>query len=274
MSVSVSVFARLLFCSLACFPQGILSLELTELKVPRHANFGETVTLECLFELDRGSLYSVKWYKDEDEFFRYMPDSSPRKRVFILPGVSLNADKSNMSQVTLNRVGFTSSGSYRCEVSTEAPDFETALQSKNMTVVVYPDGPPVISGVPSTYSSAEEHITANCTSGKSNPAPVVIWYVNGVKMSNQYTMDGAETESQGPVYSRSSQLRYPLSRVDAGYVNLNCSSFVAALPPLSTVLTVRVSSASAKPAKQRLHNSGTKLSGWALVLLPSLLAVS
>lgn len=75
-------------------------------------------------------------------------------------------------------------------------------------------------------------------------------------MSKHYTTDGEVVESQGPVYSRTSELRYPLSSVDAGYVNLNCSSFVAALPPLSTAVTVRVSSASAKPAKQRLHNSG------------------
>ena len=40
-----------------------------------------------------------------------------------------------MSQGTRRQVDYSSSGAYRCEVSTEAPDFETALQSKNMTVV-------------------------------------------------------------------------------------------------------------------------------------------
>ncbi|XP_066907988.1 uncharacterized protein, partial [Halyomorpha halys] len=98
---------------------------------------------------------------------------------------------SNMSQVTLTQVGYTSSGTYRCEVSTEAPNFETSLQSKNMTVLVlmlassgvaaYPDSPPQITGIQDTYSITDEHIAGNCTSGRSNPAPVVSWYVNGVK---------------------------------------------------------------------------------------------
>jgi hypothetical protein len=42
---------------------------------------------------------------------------------------------SDMSRVTLTNLQFNTSGNYKCEVSTEAPNFETVAQSSNMTVM-------------------------------------------------------------------------------------------------------------------------------------------
>lgn len=42
--------------------------------------------------------------------------------------------QSNMNQVTLVDLRFISSGAYRCEVSTEGPNFETLFSNENMTV--------------------------------------------------------------------------------------------------------------------------------------------
>jgi len=42
--------------------------------------------------------------------------------------------RSNMNQVTLVELNFISSGAYRCEVSTEGPNFETLFSNENMTV--------------------------------------------------------------------------------------------------------------------------------------------
>jgi len=39
-----------------------------------------------------------------------------------------------MNQVTLVDLRFISSGAYRCEVSTEGPNFETLFSNENMTV--------------------------------------------------------------------------------------------------------------------------------------------
>ncbi|GLH14466.1 Uncharacterized protein GBIM_18863 [Gryllus bimaculatus] len=41
----------------------------------------------------------------------------------------------SMESVTLTDLSFTSSGTYRCEVSTEAPNFETVFKNANMTVM-------------------------------------------------------------------------------------------------------------------------------------------
>lgn len=53
-------------------------------KVPKEAEMGKWVNLECTWKLSGNSntsLYSVKWYKDEYEFFSYMPDNEPANKM-------------------------------------------------------------------------------------------------------------------------------------------------------------------------------------------------
>jgi hypothetical protein len=42
---------------------------------------------------------------------------------------------SDMNRVTLTNLQFNTSGNYKCEVSTEAPNFETVAQNSNMTIM-------------------------------------------------------------------------------------------------------------------------------------------
>lgn len=59
-----------------------------ELIVPQHAVLGQNVSLECNFNLDGEKLYSVKWYKDGNEFYRFVPQEKPPVLVFLHPGVT------------------------------------------------------------------------------------------------------------------------------------------------------------------------------------------
>lgn len=61
-----------------------------ELVVPEHVVRGQNIRLECNFNLDGEMLYSVKWYKDGNEFYRYVPQDKPPVLVFPLPGVTAN----------------------------------------------------------------------------------------------------------------------------------------------------------------------------------------
>lgn len=49
------------------------SLRLTEVRIPNHVIRNNTVKLECHFDMNGEQLYSVKWYKDGYEFYRYVP---------------------------------------------------------------------------------------------------------------------------------------------------------------------------------------------------------
>lgn len=65
-------------------------LRMLELVVPEHVSRGQNIRLECNFNLDGETLYSVKWYKDGNEFYRYIPQDKPPVLVFPLPGVTAN----------------------------------------------------------------------------------------------------------------------------------------------------------------------------------------
>jgi hypothetical protein len=68
-------------------------LRLVSLKVPPTADIFQPVTLICEYDLERRNLYSIKWYKDECEFFRYMPDYEPQSQAFPTPGITLDVSK-------------------------------------------------------------------------------------------------------------------------------------------------------------------------------------
>ena len=64
------------------------SVTLHEEPLPSLVQAGATVELGCSFHLNSSSseLYSVKWYRDNVEFFRYIPSEDPHTTVFIMPG--------------------------------------------------------------------------------------------------------------------------------------------------------------------------------------------
>ena len=49
--------------------------------------------MTCEFDLGGKGLYSIKWYKDEFEFYRYMPDNRPPVQSFPVPGINLDVSR-------------------------------------------------------------------------------------------------------------------------------------------------------------------------------------
>ena len=45
-------------------------LKILKMEVPTHKLVGENVKLICRFEMEGDTLYSVKWYRNEQEFYR------------------------------------------------------------------------------------------------------------------------------------------------------------------------------------------------------------
>lgn len=58
--------------------------------VPRFVREKHRVTLGCAYDLEDAPLYSVKWYRDANEFYRYIPKEEPPTRVFPQPGLRVD----------------------------------------------------------------------------------------------------------------------------------------------------------------------------------------
>lgn len=87
----------LIMCCLFFRTEPTESLRLTEVRIPNHVIRNNTVRLECHFDMNGEALYSVKWYKDGYEFYRYVPRDHPPAQVFDQSGVNVDVSGS-MSQ--------------------------------------------------------------------------------------------------------------------------------------------------------------------------------
>ena len=154
-----------------------------EMMVPEQVILGEMASLHCMYDMEGEELYSVKWYKNGHEFFRYIPgDREQRITTFSLPGLAVERSQSDSHRVRLRKVNLATTGRYRCEVSAEAPLFNTVSQSKRLEVVALPSAGPRISGLRSPGSRLYrlgETLRLNCTSDSGHPAPHLAWFING-----------------------------------------------------------------------------------------------
>ena len=58
---------------------------------------GETAALACEYELGSDRLYSVTWYKDHDEIYRYVPRAATQKHSYLVDGVHVEVSPGNHS---------------------------------------------------------------------------------------------------------------------------------------------------------------------------------
>ncbi|XP_077287199.1 uncharacterized protein LOC143911969 [Arctopsyche grandis] len=157
----------------------VSGLQLGMVTIPAFALKDTFVRLQCKYRLEPGeSLYSVKWYKDGSEFFRYVPKDEPPAQIFETPGVDIDIENCTETSVAFGPLTYISSGKYRCEISGEAPIFQTVSHYRDLTVVTMPnDGPKVVGGR-SRYH-INDLVKLNCSFGRSKPPAVLSWFVNG-----------------------------------------------------------------------------------------------
>ncbi|KAG8187086.1 hypothetical protein JTE90_023928 [Oedothorax gibbosus] len=105
-----------------------------ELQVPPSIMRGQSVTLNCTFDLEEDILYSIKWYKNSVEFYRYIPSDRPPGQKYPLQGIYLDSKFPHGPSIHMYKTDLTSEGTYRCEVSSEAPFFDTVRDEKELRV--------------------------------------------------------------------------------------------------------------------------------------------
>uniref|UniRef100_A0A146LR61 Ig-like domain-containing protein n=2 Tax=Lygus hesperus TaxID=30085 RepID=A0A146LR61_LYGHE len=181
MEIYVSVFT---FTLLAVLLPGSC-VYLRQVIIPPYVLLGHEAKLSCVFELRGDTLYSVKWYKSGQEFYRYTPGEMPMVQVFPVSGVYVDLSKSNVSVVTLTQTEIETSGRYRCEVSGEAPFFDTKTHFKDMTIVSLPKTGPVIYGARPSYKPGDK-VSLICSAGPSSPPPHLTWFINGLHTNSSY----------------------------------------------------------------------------------------
>ena len=71
--------------------------------VPGQLILGSGASLGCDYNLEGSRLYSVKWYKDGQEFFRYMPSMDNKIEVFSVRGVNVDVSEKIVKSFLFSR---------------------------------------------------------------------------------------------------------------------------------------------------------------------------
>ncbi|XP_004927412.1 uncharacterized protein LOC101740367 [Bombyx mori] len=200
-----------------------LLLRIVRVHVPSYRVRGQPAQLECDYELGTDTLYSVKWYRDNEEFYKFMPQYDPPNRAYKLEGIKVDLQKSDDRKVTLHQVTLKSSGLYRCEVSAEAPSFASAAGEGRMEVIYLPREGPKITGNQQENRKGD-YLFLNCTSGKSYPAAVLSWDIDGEKVTDpSLLVEYPPTQYAHGLLSAALGLRVPMGRS----MEVRCTARVA-----------------------------------------------
>ncbi|XP_045120293.1 uncharacterized protein LOC123509801 [Portunus trituberculatus] len=126
--------------------------------VPQYAFAGGQATLSCSYDLKAKRLYSLKWYHNNTEFYRYVPtERETPMSDQATPKFTVNELFRDDKRVTLSltRLSVSASGQYRCEVIAEHPSFRTEWHKATMTVLRQPLSAPVLVGAREVYEPSE-----------------------------------------------------------------------------------------------------------------------
>uniref|UniRef100_A0A336MLS9 CSON003441 protein n=1 Tax=Culicoides sonorensis TaxID=179676 RepID=A0A336MLS9_CULSO len=232
---------NIIFCFLTILTINVIprtqSLDLTDINVPQIVDVRDTVTLLCNYSMGRDKLHSVKWYKDDQEFYRYSPTES--KRTFPVMGVTIvhqPHDECNRRHcsISLSQLNSYSTGVYKCEVSGDAPAFPVVYDSRNMTVYALPLSDPVVTGLGQRYEIGD-FVFANCTSDISYPAAHLSWYINDVKATPDQLLPQRENKMDVhgfTLHSRTLNMRFAIdkSRFNEARIFLKCVARIKEVP--------------------------------------------
>ncbi|XP_063587787.1 uncharacterized protein LOC134765039 [Penaeus indicus] len=220
---------------LPCMSTGGQGVLVHDVKVPQPGISGRSAQLECLWSAGAKGFYSVRWYKDGEQFYSFIPQNYPEVKVdHNLPGVTVYLSKSNEYIVTLRKIDLVSEGVYRCEVMSEAPTFQTSFASANLTVVEMPGAPQII-GMQESYTVGET-LRLNCTVPDSRPPARISFSVNGrlIHPGSGRITEYPRVDAGGPGHpyalsTTRSQLTLPLGERHVPAVTVECEAQVLSL---------------------------------------------
>ncbi|KAK4311305.1 hypothetical protein Pmani_017178 [Petrolisthes manimaculis] len=157
---------------------------------------GDVVHLRCHYQDEGGSsLYTLKWYKDDQEFYRHQPGLSQQQKQQQqqqqLEQQQTQQHKHNHNNhnnaaclvsterdLVLRGVTTNTTGEYKCEAIGEHPNFRKEIKKAWLTVYKEPLRPPQLSGWKDSYSPLD-HIHLNCTSINTEYTPTLTFLING-----------------------------------------------------------------------------------------------
>nr|XP_037870493.1 uncharacterized protein LOC101738121 isoform X2 [Bombyx mori] len=206
-------------------PQGSLCLRNVHVAVPEAVERGSKVEMKCLYDLENEVLYSVKWYRGDREFCRYSPRDVPPLKIFRIPGIEVDKEGTDAERLTIEAATQTASGRYTCEVSADAPSFQTAQVHTHMYVVVLPVEGPGLHGLKRRYRPGNT-LKVECVSYNSLPAANLSFFINSEPALSQHVMHRVDGDTEGGTMSAYSTMQFTVQKHHfiRGKIKIRCTA--------------------------------------------------
>ncbi|XP_031825714.1 uncharacterized protein LOC116423997 isoform X2 [Nomia melanderi] len=235
---------------------------------------GDTVKLSCHYDLEGSLLYTIQWFLEEIEFYRYAFGLNPPYLAFDKTGIHVNVSESNMNDVTLVDVSRNLTGTYKCEVSAGSPNYHTGIKRSRMEVVDAPKTDPMID-IEKERIAVGEIFRANCTTGSSRPASTITWKLNGEIITNdsmQYRsrhLEIPQDDDDSMVSKSTIEFKVTSDMFRNGRLCLRCTAAIADIYQESTDTEInedapRIASITGEspPRGHRSNSSAGRSSAW------------
>ncbi|XP_023162313.2 uncharacterized protein LOC111593659 [Drosophila hydei] len=210
-------------------PDFIVALKDVTVRIPQAVKRGSNALFTCNYDMENDTLYSVKWYKGKREFYRYTPKENPAMKVFAMTsGLNVERNLSNQSHVVLQSVPLNISGKFTCEISVEAPTFQTAMVSGEMEVVELPEEHTVVTGIQARYRIGDL-VDGNCSIKYSKPAANLTWTINGIVVPPHHIKTyQIEKQENSTLESVTSAIHFMVTTQHflKGQMRLKCTAYI------------------------------------------------
>ena len=168
-----------------------------DMSYPSWVRLGDPTWLNCSYDIGSEGLYSIKWYKDGQEFYRWNPKSKPSSQVFMLNGVKVDLSKSYQSNVYLSSTDSSAEGDYACELTTDHFLTVRKLKKQGLRIYYLPDDEHLLK---LTLKSGDMRlyglIDFLCMSKPTKPGVNLSWTINDSPVNKHFT-DLSESTRNG-----------------------------------------------------------------------------
>ncbi|XP_048505415.1 uncharacterized protein LOC105683032 isoform X2 [Athalia rosae] len=90
MDISSDSRRRVLFLILVLITGGATGLRDVRITVPAMVRSRDSALLSCDYDLEGADLYSIKWYHEEEEFYRFVPKEAPPQAIFAVRDIQID----------------------------------------------------------------------------------------------------------------------------------------------------------------------------------------
>ncbi|CAH0581163.1 unnamed protein product [Chrysodeixis includens] len=152
-----------------------------ELRAPRFVVHRHSAVLRCDHNVDPESLYKVVFFKKSQRIMKFVRGRDPPFELYNVTGAEINLIKLSPTSITLERLDFSASGPYACEIALETPLYSKVSKIHELNVIVRQKYRPKIK-IKHKKLSSSDFLEATCQSAPAHPAPHLTWFINNNKV--------------------------------------------------------------------------------------------